>query len=145
MRLTSSSGTLRIVIVAILLLSFKRYIHNYASKLLSLLQRSVFEQRAKLYNLALEQSVARFDLNPRVLLLTLGAVKAALAAQKFEDAEYHVSSVTAIAREVVWSMLTTEERFAFNRYRRQELSEPVKIAAPTYTQYGEKFYDKSMR
>ncbi len=128
-----------------MLLSFKRYIHNYASKLLSLLQRSVFEQRAKLYNLALEQSVARFDLNPRVLLLTLGAVKAALAAQKFEDAEYHVSSVTAIAREVVWSMLTTEERFAFNRYRRQELSEPVKIAAPTYTQYGEKFYDKSMR
>lgn len=108
-------------------------------------KRSVFEQRAKLYNLALEQSVARFNLNPRVLLLTLGAVKAALAAQKFEDAEEHAASVTAIAREVIWSMLTTEERFAFARYRRQELSEPVKTAVPTYTQYTKGFYHKSMR
>ncbi|MBD2603880.1 DEAD/DEAH box helicase [Scytonema hofmannii FACHB-248] len=108
-------------------------------------KRNIFEQRAKLYNLALEQSVARFSLSPRLLLLTAGAIKRAIAAQDFQAAEEHASSVTAIARETIWSMLDPTERSLFARYRRGELNKPVQVAKPTYTQHGAAFYHKSHR
>ena len=108
-------------------------------------KRSVFERRAKLYNLALEQSVARFSLNPRILLLTLSAIKKSIAAQDFEAAEEHVGSVTAIAKEAIWAMLTNEERFDFARYRRGELNKPASTIKPIHTQHGANFYHKSSR
>lgn len=108
-------------------------------------KRSVFERRAKLYNLALEQSVARFNLNPRILLLTLSAIKKSIAAQDFEAAEVHVGSVTAIAKETIWLMLSNEERVMFARYRRGELNKPVQVAKPTHTEHGVNYYHKSLR
>lgn len=108
-------------------------------------KRSIFERRAKLYNLALEQAGARFNLNTRILNATLNSIKKAISAQNFEAAEEHVASVTVIAKETIWLMLSDEERVMFARYRRGELNKPVQVAKPTYTQHGLNYYHKSSR
>ncbi len=108
-------------------------------------QRNIFEQRARLYNLALELAGARFNLSSHLLTTTLNAIKTAIAASDFQAAEKHADSVTAIAKETIWTMLEPGERFLFNRYRLGELDKSVQGAKLTYTRHGLKLYHKSHR
>lgn len=73
---------------------------------------------------------------------TLCAIKQAISSGDFATAQRYANSMTLIAKETIWGMLDATERVLFNRYLRGEVTKPLTVVKDSYTDYGNRFYQK---